>query len=810
MSVSNLTAVHTGTYTVTASGSGDYTGTKSVDVNIQIDPKALSDVSGFSITGSGTVTALTDGSATATVVGGLTHTRDYTLSITSAPNSNKRVTIANNAQLTVGSDITIQDAGGYTITATGQNNYDGQVTGTFNLTVTPIPLTSDLLGSISNPQSDFTVTFGLTSDVYQTLRFNNSLTIGRDFSLAITGRPQGAIESHVSLNSNTGELTIAHNVVPDDSGMYTLSATGMGNCSGTAAASFEIIVNRKDISGTLSYADLEIAAGQTKRSNASWNNAASGQTVRYTLVSPPAGISIDENIGVVTVDAAVVTADTSCSIRAEGIGNYTGETTADLKVFIRDWMAPDLTLAYTDIRVYKGSSASSSPQWSSVGPTAVYGIAPLSDGTLPDEIRIDPSSGAISVSSSAALQADTLYQVTATATGSWKGWKKAEIRISVYDTFHYEFKPALVGRKFTLSAINASSFGQFAVSPSLPAGLDMNRDSGKISGTPTKRQLAKEYTITASPTGGGSAISNKVYLFIQEQAVDKDDLWRMIDEEIAAQGNTANLGLIDTSIITDMRHLFNSNSWHISTNYANADYSEFNGDLSGWDVSSVTSMHGMFYSAAAFNGDLSGWDVSKVTSMHGMFRNVASFNGDLSGWDVSKVTSMHGMFDSAAAFNGDLSGWDVSSVTNNMDLMFSGAAAFNGDLSGWDVSSVISMSGMFIGAAAFNGDLSAWDVSSVMSVSYMFHSAAAFNGDLSGWDVSKVRHMSSMFNGATNFNGDISGWDVSSVTSMGSMFEEAKSFNGDLSGWDVSSVRYMSNMFSGSGLENNPPSWYSP
>ena len=125
-------------------------------------------------------------------------------------------------------------------------------------------------------------------------------------------------------------------------------------------------------------------------------------------------------------------------------------------------------------------------------------------------------------------------------------------------------KPALVGQEFTLPATNAASFEQFAVSPSLPDGLDLNRDSGEISGTPTTRQLATEYTITASPKGGGSTISNKVYLFIQEQAVDKDDLWRMIDEEIAAQGSTADLGLIDTSIITDMSHLFDSNSWSLS------------------------------------------------------------------------------------------------------------------------------------------------------------------------------------------------------------------------------------------------------
>ena len=796
LSVSNMTAVHTGTYTVTASGSGDYGGTKTVTVNIKIDPKALG-TADFSVQNDVTVTALTANEIPDVMTSSLTAGTDYSLDITSRPNTPNAavLSIDNDGKVSTNEAISMaENSGSYTVTASGNGNYSGTVTGTFTLTVNPKELTSDLLGSISNLQSDFTVTFGLTSSVYRTLSFNNSLTIGRDFSLAITGRPHGAIGSHVRLDSNSGGLTIANNVVTDDSGTYTLSATGQGNYSGTAAASFEIIVNRKDISVPLSYADLEITAGQTKKSNASWNNAPKGQTVRYTLINPPAGISIDETNGVVTVNAAVVTADTSCSIRAEGTGNYTGETTADLKVFIRDWMAPDLTLTYTDIRVYKGSSASSSPQWSSGGPTAVYGIAPLSGGTLPAEISIDPSSGDVSVSSSAALQADTVYQVTATGTGSWKGWKTAEIRISVYDAFSYEFKPALVGQEFTLTLTNASSFEQFAVSPSLPDGLDLNRDSGEIHGTPTTRQLAAKYTITASPTGGGSAISNKVYLFIQEQAVNKDDLWRMIDEEIAAQGNTADLGLIDTSIITDMRHLFNSNSWYISNNYAHADYSAFNGDISGWDVSSVTDMGYMFYRAAAFNGDLSGWDVSSVTDMTSMFYYATAFNGDISGWDVSSVTDMRQMFREAENFNGDLSGWDVSSVTN-MSSMFNENAAFNGDISGWDVSSVTNMGYMFYEATNFNGDLSGWDVSSVTEMSYMFYDATNFNGDISGWDVSSVTRMDSMFYGVEAFNGDLSGWDVSSVTNMRYMFYGVETFNGDLSGWDVSSVTNMNAMF---------------
>ena len=39
----------------------------------------------------------------------------------------------------------------------------------------------------------------------------------------------------------------------------------------------------------------------------------------------------------------------------------------------------------------------------------------------------------------------------------------------------------------------------------------------------------------------------------------------------------------------------------------------------------------MFNGATSFNGDLSSWNVSSVTDMTYMFFNAISFNGDLSG-----------------------------------------------------------------------------------------------------------------------------------------------------------------------------------
>ncbi|KAL7530184.1 hypothetical protein ACHAXR_007400 [Thalassiosira sp. AJA248-18] len=67
----------------------------------------------------------------------------------------------------------------------------------------------------------------------------------------------------------------------------------------------------------------------------------------------------------------------------------------------------------------------------------------------------------------------------------------------------------------------------------------------------------------------------------------------------------------------------------------------------------------MFDGEKSFNGNLSTWDVSSVTNhMYRMFRGASSFfHGDLSTWNVSSVTSMGYMLNGAISFNRDLCAW---------------------------------------------------------------------------------------------------------------------------------------------------------
>ena len=63
--------------------------------------------------------------------------------------------------------------------------------------------------------------------------------------------------------------------------------------------------------------------------------------------------------------------------------------------------------------------------------------------------------------------------------------------------------------------------------------------------------------------------------------------------------------------------------------------SEFNGDISNWDVSNVTSMAKMFMNSK-FGGDISNWDVSYVDNFYETFIQARNFKCNLNKWKIKK------------------------------------------------------------------------------------------------------------------------------------------------------------------------------
>ena len=162
----------------------------------------------------------------------------------------------------------------------------------------------------------------------------------------------------------------------------------------------------------------------------------------------------------------------------------------------------------------------------------------------------------------------------------------------------------------------------------------------------------------------------------------KEELVKIMIEEIETNGPDCSLNHIDVSNITDMSYLFrggNANKYQMG----HPILSEFDGDVSDWDVSSVTNMNYMFYNSK-FNGDISNWDVSNVTNMRAMFAH-SNYNGDISMWNVSNVTNMAFLFYYSPfdGKKGDISNWDVSDVTVMSNMFYN--SKFNGDISKWKI-----------------------------------------------------------------------------------------------------------------------------
>lgn len=113
-------------------------------------------------------------------------------------------------------------------------------------------------------------------------------------------------------------------------------------------------------------------------------------------------------------------------------------------------------------------------------------------------------------------------------------------------------------------------------------------------------------------------------------------------------------------------------------------------DLSGWDVSQISSLLGLFQDTS-FNGNITTWDVSHVERFDALFYADPIFDQNISGWDTSSATNMNALFFHDAAFDQDISGWDVSQVTDMADMFDSGGiSAQNYDtlLVGWSSQSL--------------------------------------------------------------------------------------------------------------------------
>ena len=203
--------------------------------------------------------------------------------------------------------------------------------------------------------------------------------------------------------------------------------------------------------------------------------------------------------------------------------------------------------------------------------------------------------------------------------------------------------------------------------------------------------------------------------------------------------------------------------------------------VSGFIDDDVTSLGCMFYGCTSLTSVPSNfkyWDTSSVESLwytFGECTNLATVSA-LSGWDVSNVTDMAGLFHGTAITSvSALSGWDVSNVTD-MGWMFAYCDKLSSvsSLSNWTTSALTDLECSFIGCDALTtvSDLNSWDVEHVTTVKNMFNNCDALTtADLSNWKTTSLTDMHGTFAYCPLLTTlDLSGWNTSKVTDRENMF----------------------------------------
>jgi hypothetical protein len=344
-------------------------------------------------------------------------------------------------------------------------------------------------------------------------------------SLAVIPAPPAAL-AYASPNAFIVNLPIAP-LMPSVSGLvssYTVSPAlpqGLtldpttGSISGTptaTSASTTYYVTATNAGGTTSFG-LSIAVVIPPPSNLHYTYQStyiqgtaitpltpqvSGVVTQYSVLPAlPAGLSLDPTTGVISGTPQTPQSYVFCMVTAL---NGTGATTFWLQFDIL--MAPPSALSYPSPQTYTVDTAIAALDPAVTGEVTYYSVQPA----LPAGLSLNSTTGRISGTPTTA-SARTNYLITAqNSTGSTTFPLSILVRIAAPRALSYG-SPQTYPVGAPIDPIYPSVIGtvsSYTVLPALPAGLQLDAVTGRISGTPTTATPSGSYVITAANSTGST------------------------------------------------------------------------------------------------------------------------------------------------------------------------------------------------------------------------------------------------------------------------------------------------------------------
>ncbi len=175
-----------------------------------------------------------------------------------------------------------------------------------------------------------------------------------------------------------------------------------------------------------------------------------------------------------------------------------------------------------------------------------------------------------------------------------------------------------------------------------------------------------------------------------------------------------------------------------------------------FDTSAITDFENMFLNCGASGINAGQLDTTSAVSLENMFKGCSSLTSlDLSGWNLSNVTTMEGTFEGCSSLNSiTAAGLSLGSCSTLKDT-FSGCSSLSAvDIGGMGLSgSLTNMNSTFMGCA----DLSSitfpedFDTTSITDMGNMFNGCSSIvELDLKMFDTKNVTNFTGMFNEMTS------------------------------------------------------------